>query len=494
MRTPTFVLLLLLTAFASAQDPCNVSLVLDSPTCPDDADGSIAVVAGTPGQYSYSWSHAPNLTGAIATGLVAGDYSVVVTDTSGCVSYLDTLLLPPFVAPLGNIQVVNISCPGETDGSVTFTVNPGPYTWQWMSPMGATGTTLTDLGPGWYGVEVLGGACPSWIYAELGDPYLTVEGPLSYCPSDPPHLTVHAEFGFQPHVYTWSTGDSTAAIDVEPGTMGLVEITATDTVIDCTLTTQVQLTELPHPTVGFHAPDTACLRAGEFAITTATNADSLVWRWGTNGFSNDSIIWAVFDEPYWQPISLQGFDTLGCGSAPVLDSVYVTPRNPADLTVAQIPCTTLIELDLRSPSDSCALFIDDELVLHDCSGGRVIDMRQYRSYDLVFYSTRPDQCDDTLALSVEVRTEPIPFLPNTFTPNGDGHNDTWPGPLDIPEPGYELHLFDRWGATVWSTADIADRWDGTGLPEGVYVFFMRMRDPCEPATEVERHGHVTLVR
>ena len=98
MRTTLLVSLITLAFLAHAQVPCDVSVVVTSPTCPDDVDGSISVVAGTPSQYSYTWPQYPALQGPDATGLAAGAYTVIVTDTNGCYSQIDTV-----VAPLGKL-------------------------------------------------------------------------------------------------------------------------------------------------------------------------------------------------------------------------------------------------------------------------------------------------------------------------------------------------------------------------------------------------------
>jgi gliding motility-associated-like protein len=123
-----------------------------------------------------------------------------------------------------------------------------------------------------------------------------------------------------------------------------------------------------------------------------------------------------------------------------------------------------------------------------------VDLAHYGDYPLTFYSTRPDHCDDTAMVQLEVRTAPVAFLPNAFTPNNDNINDTWPGELDIPGLGYEVHVFDRWGHSVWSTTDTAAKWDGANLPMGVYVYTMTMQDPCNPTDEVSKNGFITLFR
>ena len=494
MRLHYLLLFIVFSLASSAQDDCGVTLTGTPLTCPGDANATLTVVGGVGGPFTYGWSHDPFLQDATATGLPIGFYTVFVSGALGCDTLIEAMIMDPPVPPLGTMATTNITCAGSNDGTVTFTVDPGPYTWEWTFDPAETNTTLTDLGPGDYTVLVSGGLCPSYITGTLGDPAITIIGELEYCPSNPPQLTVVPEWGFQPDVFVWNTGQTTGTITVDPGTVGTVEVTAVDTTTGCVLTADVSLTELPPPTVALGVPDTVCIRVPAIANTTSSNADSLVWRWGDSGSSNLQDPTVVFDEPFWQPISLQGFDAFGCGSAPVEDSVYVRPRIPATFTAEQIPCTSFIELNLTSASDSCAFFIGDSLVMHDCRGLFTRDLRRYLPYDLTFYSTQPNHCDDTLSVTIDLKMEPTLHLPNAFTPNGDGINDLWPGPVEIPEAGYEVQLFDRWGANLWATTDTQEKWDGAEQPIGVYLYTMRMRDPCEGTKEITKNGFVTLVR
>lgn len=489
------LLSLTLARAVHGQVPCDVSVQVVPPTCPDGSDGSITVVPNTPGQYTYVWAHDPGLNGPAATGLSVGPYSVTVFDTTGCFSQIDTVVAPPNLPPMGTLTTTNISCAGANDGSVTLTLN-GPYTFEWLDAPNLTDLTRTGLGPGVYEVNIYGGPCPSWIYANLGDPtiQISVGGNLAYCPSDPPVLTAEGQWGFSPDVYAWSTGDSTASFQVPVGTAGPIDLVAIDTTIGCTNTASVTLSLLTPPTSTFHVPDTLCLRTWDTAILLSSNADSLAWHWGADGFSNDSFPTILFDEPFWQPISLQSFDADGCGDEGVRDSVYVRPRLPATFTAEQVPCTPRVALHFESTSDSCAFFVGDRLVLNQCSGFNEVDLERYGEYDFTFYSTQPDQCDDTATVRIDVRTAPTAFLPNAFTPNGDDINDRWPGPLDIPDLKYQVEIFDRWGHFVWSTTDTAETWDGGGLPMGVYIYRMTMLDPCNETDELKRDGFITLFR
>jgi len=495
MRFALLILSLLTFRLAVGQDPCAVTLVSTPITCPGDANGSLTVT-GAPGLYTYLWDHDPTITVATAPDLAPGFYTVTVIDTSGCISQLEAIVADPIVPPLGTITTTDITCPGLADGSVTFTLNPGLVDdWEWLQDPNETNTTLTGLGPGGYGVNIQNDpGCPSIVFAFLDDPQLLIEGSTDYCPGAPPLLTLQLLWGFQPDLFIWSTGDSTASLQIVPGTEGLVQLAAVDTASGCALNAEINLTILPSPTVEFALPDSVCEERPFIANTVATDADSLVWRWQTSGFSTETDPTVVFTQPFWQPISLQGFDSLGCGNLAVLDSIYVRREKPAVFTVEQIPCTPRVLLTLDSEADSCAFFIGDSLYTNACFGVFNVDLRRYQEYDFTMYATQTNFCNDTLASSLDVRTEPTLFLPNAFSPDGDGINDTWPGPVDIPENGFELQLFDRWGAGLWSTTDTQEKWNGANLPIGVYVYTMRMRDPCEPTKEVATKGVLTLVR
>lgn len=488
------IALLVMAGTLCAQDPppCETTLEAVLPTCPDDADGSLTVVGDVGGPFTYTWFHDAALTGPTATNLLADHYSVLVTGDS-CAVLLEYDLPDPEVAPLGTMAFTHISCPGASDGTVTFTVAPGPYTWQWIDDPNQTNTTLTGLGPGTYTAVVYGGPCPSYVSATLGDPYLHIAGESDYCATSPPTLSAAPQWGFEPDVYLWSTGATTSSIAIAAGTEGVISLTVTDTDLGCTLTGQITLSQRVGPEVAFSAPDTLCIHTLGVATTTSAVA-TLLWQWGDTGTSTITEPSITFDTPYWQPISLQGFDHTGCGGTPALDSVYVRPKLPADFTAAQVPCSSLLELRFNSASDSCAFFIGDSLFLDLCRGTVRLDMRQYQDLDLTFYSTQPDRCDDTTSIALQLIEEPILFLPNAFTPNGDGINDVWPGLVAIPEEDFDLEVFDRWGYSHWHTTDTQDRWTGLALPTGVYIYTVRMRNPCMPLETITRQGTVTLVR
>ncbi|MBK9177042.1 MAG: gliding motility-associated C-terminal domain-containing protein [Flavobacteriales bacterium] len=392
-----------------------------------------------------------------------------------------------------------ISCAGLNDGSITVvTGSGGPFTYVWTHDATLTGATATGLGPGLYDVAVSGpDGCFDLLVTVLVEPDILITGNTTYCPSNPPVLTVVPIGGFIPVDYDWSTGDSTATISLPAGTIGNVSVSAVDA-NGCLVGDLTILTELPSPFVAFATPDSACQNVQIIVNTVATDADSLVWRWGGFGFSNLPDPTVVFPQAGWQPISLQGFDTLGCGGLPVVDSLFIRAQVPAIFSAVQVPCTPMVDIVLGSVADSCAFFIGDSLVTHDCASYFRWDFGRYDFYEFTLFATQANNCNDTTHVIVDVRTEPTLFLANAFTPNEDGINDFWPDRVDIPEAGFELVLYDRWGNNIWSTTNPLDQWDGAlsggQAPLGVYVYTMKMRDPCSPTNSIEKVGHMTLFR
>ncbi|MFH6987824.1 T9SS type A sorting domain-containing protein [Flavobacterium collinsii] len=124
--------------------------------CNGDATGSAGVVvSGGTAPYTYSWSPSGG-TAATATGLIAGTYTVTITDANICSTtrtFILTQPLTPLVASQGSITHVN--CHGDATGAATVsaTGGTGAYTYSW-SPSGGTAATATNLTAGTYNVTV----------------------------------------------------------------------------------------------------------------------------------------------------------------------------------------------------------------------------------------------------------------------------------------------------------------------------------------------------
>ncbi len=91
------------------------------------------------------------------------------------------------------------------------------------------------------------------------------------------------------------------------------------------------------------------------------------------------------------------------------------------------------------------------------------------------------------------------FIPNSFTPNGDGLNDDFGVGHSCMLKDFRLEIFDRWGMLVFSTSDPEVRWDGTfngsNLQSAVYSFKLYYEwNVYQLDRNTTRTGTITLLR
>jgi gliding motility-associated-like protein len=119
-------------------------------------------------------------------------------------------------------------------------------------------------------------------------------------------------------------------------------------------------------------------------------------------------------------------------------------------------------------------------------------------YDVTLTITNQFGCTDDTSLRVQIEPDFSFFIPNAFTPNGDGTNDFFFG-AGYGITKYEIWIFDRWGNLIFTTNDINEGWDGSVQGRGgdlvqidTYVWKVKLTDVFD-----KRHtyiGHVSVVK
>ncbi len=116
-------------------------------------------------------------------------------------------------------------------------------------------------------------------------------------------------------------------------------------------------------------------------------------------------------------------------------------------------------------------------------------------YNIQLIATNDVGCTDTLSKDLEIENFITAYIPNSFTPNGDGKNDFF-GLTGFSTGGYTMIIFNRWGQLVFSSAGPFDLWNGktnrgNNAPEGVYTYIIKVNNDRlkKPLT-----GNITLIR
>lgn len=85
------------------------------------------------------------------------------------------------------------------------------------------------------------------------------------------------------------------------------------------------------------------------------------------------------------------------------------------------------------------------------------------------------------------------FIPNEFTPNGDGINDAFEiRGLELAAEN-DLIIVNRWGNEVYKRSNYKNDWTGNGLNEGTYYYILRVRESAGGEWKVYK-GYITLIR
>ena len=139
----------------------NSGTTVTDATCNGSNDGTASVMPiGGTSPYTYLWSDGQ--TTPIATGLVAGTYSVTVTDANNCSIDVNNInVAEPAPLTLVNTVITNATCFGSCDGTITVNVTggTGPYNYTWtmniIDQLTGNGTpSVSDLCKGTYSVTV----------------------------------------------------------------------------------------------------------------------------------------------------------------------------------------------------------------------------------------------------------------------------------------------------------------------------------------------------
>jgi gliding motility-associated-like protein len=119
------------------------------------------------------------------------------------------------------------------------------------------------------------------------------------------------------------------------------------------------------------------------------------------------------------------------------------------------------------------------------------------TYMITLITSTQYNCIDTAYKTIIVDPDFAFYVPNVFSPNGDGINDFFTGKGILIEQ-YEMRIFDRWGNMVFITKDLQEPWDGkanygSGMAQqDVYVYVINLTDFKRKKHEYK--GIVTLVK
>lgn len=473
-------------------DPLEADLTLSdysgyNTSCSDSDDGSIELVmsGGTPG-YTYDWSGPGNFSSSNAdlSNLVAGSYTLVVTDANGCTLEQDiTLEGPPPITVEAHADTLpsgsHISCHGANDGAITATVEGGvgQLTWQWSGPNGFTSNDLEldQLAPGSYCLNVSdenGCSAQSCITIESPEVLqVSVDGTDASCGESNGQVTAVISGGTGPFVYAWNTGGQSAGqTDLEPGTYAVLVTDANG--CEAQASASIEGTPSVEVSVEVEAPLCHGSTDGSIAleITSGQAPFTIEWDNGETGESLEGLESGIH--------AVTVTDDNGCSW-----QAEIAVEDPEELVV-----DTVLSHFSNGHNVSNWQGTDGSITLvpqggtppytYEWGDGVHTDVREGLPagvYTVVV--TDANGCSVELAIELTAPDELV--MPTGFTPNDDGHNDAFVVQGIDAFPSNQLIVFNRWGNVVFDQLNYRNEWRGENqqgqpLPDGTYFVILKL--------------------
>lgn len=527
---------------ADVLDPPTIELTftaVDSVSCAEGiCDGSATVAAtysdGSTGVFNFLWESNESffdVAASTATALCAGMQMVTVTDSDQCfaVGTIDVPSPPPFL--LVNPITTPVSCFGLEDGEASIEVQGAtpPYSYLWVQTNDAT-SSITDLDAGTYTCVITDDKGCTFIQndievAEPAELILSVDlasiqnvtcggdadGALgvTYNFNDPINPVSATPF-------TWSdnagVGNPTAIDFLDNLEAGTYSITITD-INGCNDEVSFTITE-PDPLFAIiNEPDPIQCFNG----TTSISIDTIFGGTGMNYLEDYSYYVNIsdFTNPPNVPFSnvfagtqiVTVLDAVGCSFT---DTLFI--NQPPQIEVSFDPATVVVELgDTTSQLQPIINITNIDSFIYSppnfLSSDTIRNPFVVPFDDITYTLTVIDEngCIGQGQVNVEVDRNRNVYIPNAFSPNGDGWNDDFRvfaclGVREIKS----VNIYDRWGELVYQADEIAPNcdtggaklWDGRFngklMNPGVFVYLIEVE--FADGIELLYRGDINLLR
>ena len=188
-----------------------------------------------------------------------------------------------------------------------------------------------------------------------------------------------------------------------------------------------------------------------------------LWTFGDGDISTDRYPTHIFTNPGNYDVNLTVVSDRGCyASYTGSNVIQVYPSPTADFT-ASTYITDIMNptIDFQNLSTNYSAY---QWVFGDGASTTTVlnpthTFSDTGSYSALLITTNAYGCRDTIFKSIEIRPKSTLFVPNCFTPNGDGKNEVF-RPYHTNMEHLQVWVFDRWGLLLktWDTLD--GSWDG----------------------------------
>ncbi len=481
--------------------------------CDGDCNGSITINATDASQYSIDGS--TYTSSNVFNGLCAGGYTVYAQNSNGCFEVEQVNIGSPTIVTVIAQSDTTICIGGTASLNAFSSGGVGPYEYSWDNNMNTQVINVSPSTSQTYCIRVTdANACMS----NLSCLTVTVNPPINanalsdqtICPEDFAQISASASGGDGgPYNYLWDQGVGTGSNQsVSPPGTTIYNVSVTDGCETPAGTASITITIHPTPNIGFSGDIlSGCMPIDvSFEEINIPAGSQCQWNFGDGGASNDcSDVSHVFTQAGCWNISLAITTPEGCATSyEAANYICVYDYPTASFTFGPQPATILnptIDFVNTSSGASTYDWTFDVLGIADNDNAEnpaYTFLSEPGTYEVCLNATSNEGCSTDTCANVLINDELLLYVPNSFTPNGDGINDVFAPFVNGADPlNYDLLIFNRWGELIFEEQHSSKGWDGyqNGVlaQDGVYVWKIN----CKEVSGGQYHeyiGHVTLMR
>lgn len=475
----------------SSPAPITITPIMKDITCLGIGTIKLDVKGGTM-PYSYSWSTG-EFTEEIGVDSV-GTYTVTVTDFNGC-SASKSIDVTNASWSLSSITLTDATCNGN-NGSIVFHLLNGAsyniYHFVMDSAFNTIGnindSIFSNLSPGVYYCDLLDNfwCFDTSITITVGsNPNLipVVTGNKTICTGQSTTLTASGGIN-----YSWSPGGATtAAITVSPANSTTYTVTAVGGGCSGSSTVVVMVSAPPIVTT-----NNITICSGSSAMLNASGANTYIWNPAT-GLSSTTGAMVITNTTATTTYTITGSNA-GCSAT----AKAIVTVNPVSVANAGNDVTINYGVNTMLTATGGGTYTWSPSTGLNCNSCQNPMASPAITTDYCVTVTNGNGCSATDCVTIFVESGDSLFIPNAYSPNGDGINDVF----KILIEGYKnshVEIYNRWGTKLFETDDGQKNfWDGTNqksgrpVPEGVYFYVIDLKNST--GNENETKGFVQLVR
>jgi gliding motility-associated-like protein len=283
--------------------PLIVDLSVTDVPCSSEATGAVSASAsGGVGPYTYAWTGPSGFVSGSSniSGLVAGTYTLELTDDNGCILIESVNIAEP-VEIIAVFDEVSITCTGDNDGGINLSVSGGtpPFSFLWSGPGGFSSTdqNISGLVAGNYNVTITdANNCVLNTFYVLNNPLpILATGVVvdeSCSAGGDGSVTLNITGGSSPYILAWSgpSGYSSDQQDISGLSAGSYDLLLTDA-LGCTANFTFVVDPPLALTANFTQVNNTCFGDADGAITTSPTSGSAPYSYlwiGPGGFVSNA--------------------------------------------------------------------------------------------------------------------------------------------------------------------------------------------------------------